>query len=161
MSLCIHKESLWAHFIAKGGVAIHVKIIYIYITYLLLSVHLSEHFEDFTCYEFLVVHLYVICLYIHCFLQEISLFVYPSSQLMHGLFWTFIDVPRDSNYISRQRFYRYFEYTNMCSLIKCMVYCIVLSSLGCRFKNSQIVIIFFKHEHLLKVLVKLWRFCWL
>lgn len=94
------------------------------------------------------------------FLQEISLFVYPSSQLIHGLFWTFIDVPRDSNYISRQRFYRYFEYTNMCSLIKCMVYCIVLSSLGCRFKNSQIVIIFFKHEHLLKVLVKLWRFCW-
>lgn len=89
------------------------------------------------------------------FLQEISLFVYPSSQLIHGLFLTFIDVPRDSNYISRQRFYRYFEYTNMCSLIKCMVYCIVLSSLGCRFKNSQIVIIFFKHEHLLKVLVKI------
>lgn len=83
------------------------------------------------------------------FLQEISLFVYPSSQLMHGLFWTFIDVPQDSNHFSMQRFYRYSEYTNMCSLIKCMVYCIVLSSLGCRFKNSQIVIIFFKHEHLL------------
>lgn len=61
---------MWGHFIAKGGVAIHVKIIYIYITYLLLSVHLSVHFEDFTCYEFLVVHLYVICLYIHCFFRK-------------------------------------------------------------------------------------------
>lgn len=161
MSLCIHKESLWAHFIAKGGVAIHVKIIYIYITYLLLSVHLSVHFEDFTCYEFLVVHLYVICLYIHCFFRKSHcLCIRPVNSFM-VCFELLLMSPRDSNYISRQRFYRYFEYTNMCSLIKCMVYCIVLSSLGCRFKNSQIVIIFFKHEHLLKVLVKLWRFCWL
>lgn len=152
---------MWGHFIAKGGVAIHVKIIYIYITYLLLSVHLSVHFEDFTCYDAMSGTFICYMPLYTLFLQEISLFVYPSSQLMHGLFWTFIDVPRDSNYISRQRFYRYFEYTNMRSLIKCMVYCIVLSSLGSRFKNSQIVIIFFKHEHLLKVLVKLWRFCWL
>lgn len=160
MSLCIHKESLWAHFIAKGGVAIHVKIIYIYYISIIISTFISSFWGLYMLWVFSGTFICYMPLYT-LFLQEISLFVYPSSQLIHGLFWTFIDVPRDSNYISRQRFYRYFEYTNMCSLIKCMVYCIVLSSLGCRFKNSQIVIIFFKHEHLLKVLVKLWRFCWL
>lgn len=153
---------MWAHFIAKGGVAIHVKIIYIYYISIIISTFISSFWGLYMLWVFSGTFICYMPLYT-LFLQEISLFVYPSSQLMHFFFLTFIDVPRDSNYFSRQRFYRYFECTNMCSLIKCMVYCIdiMLSSLGCRFKNSQIVIIFFKHEHLLKVLVKLWRFCWL
>lgn len=55
---------------------------------------------------------------------------------MYDLFELLLMSPETAT-ISRSK-----DFKSMCSIIKCMIVCIgnMLTSLGCRFKNSQIVI---------------------